>query len=215
MSRKNSPDPDDAELPAPRTARQRRAAPVPAVPDDLMDEVQDIPETRDLIPYSSERQGEFDAMVAARVAETQKAPLYPIPPELAPEYRPYWIELVNSFEKGFFHPVDIPLMRLWCRAAHDIDRCNQLIREEGDIVWGAKGPMMNPRVKVRGIAEAVLFNLSTKLRAQPASRGNSTEFQRNDGKAATTRQANQTIEADEDLLMGAQQRGQSHQGRLN
>lgn len=208
MPRKNSPDPD--ALPPPRTARQRRAR--PSVPDDIVDIPDDlvIPE-REPIPFRSDRLELIEQTMANRL---KGKPLYPYPPELMEAHKPFWLELVNSFEEGFFHPADVPILKLYCRCAHDIERCNQLIEEEGDVVWGSKGPMVNPRVKVRSASEAVLLNLTTKLRAQPASRGNSTEFQRGDQKAANKRQGDATIEEDEDLLLGnAERRGGSHGDR--
>jgi phage terminase small subunit len=177
------------------------------VPDDL-DEIDDFPEERELIPFASEKQATMDKAIAGRM---KGKPNYPYPVEMKEHFRPYWLELVNSFEEGFFHPADVPILKLYCRCAHDIERCNQLIEEEGDVIMGSKGPMVNPRVKVRSAAEAVLLNLTTKLRAQPASRGNSTEFQRNDAKAANRRHGDQVIDEDEELLLGAaERRGQAH-----
>lgn len=206
MPRKSS-NPDALALPPPRTARARRAR--PSVPDDL-DEIDDFPEVEDRepIPFRSNRLEVVEQTMAKRI---KGKPLYPYPAELPEAHKPFWLELVNSFEDGFFHPADVPILKLYCRCAHDIERCNQLIEEEGDVIWGAKGPMVNPRVKVRSASEAVLLNLTTKLRAQPASRGNSTEFQRNDAKAANRRHGDQVIDEDEELLLGAaERRGQAH-----
>lgn len=179
---------DDLPIPPPR-AGGRRASDDDDGPDPLL---------ADNIPFTNERVRELEKVVAARV---KGKPQFPYPDELNPEHRPYWLELVNSFPKGYFTPTDVPLLKIFCRAAHDVDRCNKMIEEEGDVIPGAKGPQINPRVRVRKIAEDLMMTIATKFRAQPASRDNTTNSKRNQRKHQTEVEAQQTVEGDEDGLL--------------
>lgn len=186
------PDTDD-ELPEPRS--RRRARPAPAEIDPLDEE---MPE-REPIPFTNDEVTRVEQIMKNRL---KKAPVFPFPPELREEHKPYWTELVNSFPHDHFTMGDVVAMKLYCRCAHDIDRCNELIVSEGDVIHGPRGPMVNPRVKVRSTSETVLMSILTKFRNQPASRANSENFQTRQGKKNAEQAADDMVEGDEDDLLG-------------
>lgn len=110
-------------------------------------------------------------LTAALQAKLTGQPVFAYPQELKEQLRPYWVELVNAKPHDYFSPGDVPLMKLWCRVAADIDRLDREIEEEGSVVLNARGnPIVNPRVVVRSLAETRLLSLAAKLRTQPSSR---------------------------------------------
>lgn len=166
--------------------------------DDEIDRMQDAPEMRGL-PTTNRRADELSAAMQARV---KGKPRYAPPPELNPKYRPYWIELVNSFPVDHFQDADLPLLKLYCRCAFDVDRLTEMIEEEGEVVLGAKGPIINPRVRVRNSAENQLLAISTKFRAQPASRGHADNYRGRQGKATAGNNGAKTVADSNGLLAG-------------
>lgn len=98
-------------------------------------------------------------------------PVFPYPSDLREEYKPYWLTLVNSKPADYFTNGDIPLLKMYCRAAWEVDELDVQIRREGHTIEGAKGGMiLNPAVTARSIAETRILSLATKLRCQPSSR---------------------------------------------
>lgn len=191
---------DDFDLPLP-PARSRRRAQVDDDGGDPLDTGDDEP-----IPFTSPRVEALEKIMQAR---SKGKPLFPYPLEMPEIHRPYWLELVNSFPTNHFTAGDIPLMKLYVRCAHDVDRCNKLIEDEGDVIMGPKGPTVNPRVRVRAVSEGHLMTLATKFRAQPASRQNTDNFQVDAGKAQVTARAGQVVDEDEDGLLAGGSRVRS------
>jgi phage terminase small subunit len=157
------------------------------------------------LSQGNRRTEELNAAMQARLHGEAK---FPYPPELRDELRPFWLELVNSFPKDHFQASDVPMMKLYCRAAYDIERISLKLDEEGEVVFGPKGnPMVNPRVKVRTDAQNMLLMISTKFRNQPASRTNTENHKNRQGKASAANQAADTLAEDEDsgdsLLAGS------------
>lgn len=178
-------------------ATRRRGTPPPPN-DDFDDAIDDAPEI-ELPQFTNRKSEELSAAMQARV---NGIPRFKYPPELPQQYRPYWIELVNSFPKDHFQDADLPLLKLYCRAAFDIERLDRLIEEEGDVVMGGRGVILNPRVKARSIAENVLLSISTKFRAQPASRVNTENYKGRQGKAAAGNRGAERIGESDGLLAG-------------
>lgn len=131
-------------------------------------------------------------------------PVFPYSSTLPEEHREIWLRTVNTKTGDYWSKGDIPLLELYCRNAHDINRLTQEIMEEGEVIFNANGnPVVNPKVAIRGYAEARLMGLCTKLRLQPSSRMNSD----NEGHQLKKKQkavaAAKTIHEDQDdLLMG-------------
>ncbi len=163
-------------------------------PDVLREPAMEVVPNRE---KTNRRVAELKKAVAARAGK----PIVPYPPELAEEYKPYWCELVNSFPKDHFNKSDTTLLKMWCRTAHDVDRLTLAIAEEGEVVLGGRGPVLNPRIKARNVAENLLMTLSTKFRAQPASRTNSTNHKNRQGKADSAAVGAASIDEDEDGLL--------------
>lgn len=182
---------DDLPMPPPRGRSRRTSA------DDDGGDPLSMPE-QESIPFTNDKVRQVEIHMAARAKGT---PVFPYPAELNQEHKAYWLELVNSFPKGYFTAADIPTLKIYCRAAHDVDRCNKLIEEEGDVIMGGKGPTINPRVRVRKVSEDLIMTIATKFRAQPASRENTTNNKRNQAKHATAQNAAQTVDNDEDGLL--------------
>lgn len=185
MARKKS-----EQLPEPETA----------LPPEDEDQVEPIFEL-DGLPQRNRKSDELDAAMRARL---KGIPKFAFPPELPLLHRPYWLELVNSFPKDHFQASDIPMMKLYCRCAYDIERTSAMIEEEGEVVVGARGnPMVNPRVKVRTDAQSMLLAISTKFRNQPASRTNTENHKNRQGKAAAAGAAAEAMgeEAEGDNLL--------------
>jgi phage terminase small subunit len=198
MATRRRPAPDTLEgdheldelLPPPRGAVGRDTPPEDFAMDGL--------------PQSNRKTLELEAQLKARVSNT---PVFPFPPELRDALKPYWLELVNSFPADHFQVSDVPLMKLYCRCAYDIERTSLLIEEEGEVVIGGRGaPMVNPRVKVRGDAQNNLLALATKFRNQPASRTNTENFGNRQGKASKANRAAKAVEEGDGLLAGRQTR---------
>lgn len=153
------------------------------------------------IAQHSRRTIELEAQMRARVSGE---PVFPYPPELQPELRPYWQELVNSFPKDHFQVSDTTMMKMYCQCAYDIERQNIKIGEEGEVVIGGRGnAIVNPRCKVRESNRATLLALATKFRNQPASRTNTTNFKNRRDKATAAAGAATSIMQDEDNLLAS------------
>lgn len=151
------------------------------------------------IPQHSRRTMELEAQMAARL---YNEPIFPYPPEMPKELRPYWVELVNSFPKDHFRISDITLMKMYCQCAYDIERQSIKIGEEGEVVIGGRGQaIVNPRCKVRESNRGTLLALATKFRNQPASRQNTANFNRNQRKSAIAGEAAQTLADDDEGLL--------------
>lgn len=195
---------DDLPMPPPRPRAGRRNA------DDDGGDPLDMPEP-DPIPFTSDKVRDKEKLVAGRI---KGKPSMPWPEELNPEHRPYWTELVNSFPKDYFTPGDIPTMKIYCRAAHDVDRCNVLIEDEGDVIMGPKGPTINPRVRVRKVSEDLIMTITTKFRNQPSARENSANGQRTMKNHATAEAGRKTAEEDEDDLLGGRAAANGKGARL-
>ncbi len=147
--------------------------------------------------------------IAAELAAAMKArqsglPVFPHPEELPDEHKPFWTELVNSKPHDYFTFGDIPLLKLYCRAAADIERLDRQISQEGEVIRNARGnPVVNPRVVVRSIAETRLMALATKLRAQPSARMDSINDKKQQEKKNNAEKTARTIDEDgDDLLAG-------------
>lgn len=179
--RKQSEVPED-DLPPPRPAAKRPAAKKVAArrraaaldPDDEAD-LMDAEGEEPAAPSFSRRMNSGDRqqaeLTAALQAKLTGQPVFAYPEELKEQLRPYWVELVNAKPHDYFSPGDVPLMKLWCRVAADIDRLDREIEEEGSVVLNGRGnPIVNPRVVVRSLAETRLLSLAAKLRTQPSSR---------------------------------------------
>ena len=210
---RGDPEEDD-ELPEPEAAVVRR-------PKNLRNAVADIPKQvrraarandaeidaqEDLgefemegVPQHSRRTMELEAQMSARL---HNEPIFPYPPEMPKELRPYWLELVNSFPKDHFRVSDITLMKMYCQCAYDIERQTIKIDEEGEVVIGGRGQaIVNPRCKVRESNRNTLLTLTTKFRNQPASRQNTANFSRNQRKSEIAGEAAQALADDEEGLL--------------
>lgn len=203
MARKNTDTDDLIDMPPPKSRAGKRRPPLKDTfvdDDDPLDDGQGPPEP---IPFTSDEVTRVEQLMAARRTPPKKdIHTIPYPAELPEHHKVYWDELVASFPHDHFTRGDIVTMKLYCRCAHDIDRCNIMIEKEGDIIHGSRGPIANPRVKVRGSSESTLLTILTKFRNQPASRANSENFQGRQGKKVEADHADRTIEADEDDLLG-------------
>ncbi len=189
-----------AKAPVRKRAQQRDSD----VEIDNMDD-EDPPErlrptTIEGFPQSSRRTQELEAQMRARWSNE---PIFPYPPELEEELRPYWVELVNSFPKDHFQVSDTTFMKMYCQCAYDIERQSLQIKEEGEVIQGARAPMMNPRCKVRDSNRSILLALATKFRNQPASRVNTENFKNRRQKAEAAVGAASAIQGDEDDLLAS------------
>lgn len=153
----------------------------------------------DGLPQHSQRSIELSAQMQSRL---HSQPVFPYPPELSPELRPYWLELVNSFAKAHFQVSDITMMKMYCQCAYDIERQTVMIETEGEVVIGGRGnAIVNPRCKVRESNRATLMSLATKFRNQPASRMNTDNFKRRKQRAAEAAQGADAVMDDPDGLL--------------
>ena len=181
------------------TRRRRNTEDMPSPPGlDLENEDGDFEQSPLIGRQNNRRSEELQAQMAARLSNK---PVFPYPPELDEKYKPYWIELVNSFPKDHFQISDITLMKMYCRAAYDVERITLMIEEEGEVVMGGRGPTVNPRVKVRTDAQNTMFVLATKFRNQPASRTAIDDHQSRQKKATNAGNAARTIHDDDDGLL--------------
>lgn len=220
MSRNRANPEGEGDLPEPRPAAKRPAAKKTVRarqpdPDDLVDGLDDDEDDDGPPQRQSRRMSTGDRqqaeLVAALRAKATGAPVFPFPPELKDEHKPYWTETVNSKPHDYFNAGDIHLLKLYCRVAADIDRLDREIAEEGSVVLNARGnPIVNPRVVVRSLAETRLLSLSTKLRLQPSARYSSDD-DRSQGakkkKADAAARAMDDDDGDDDGLIA--------RGRLN
>lgn len=197
-------------LPEPKSAATRKKRPPPA--DDPMDtEVGgDSLPARNTRRLSTENRktAELQAILDAHDGK----PLFAFPAGLPKEHQKYWVEIVNSKPFDYFNNGDLPLLKLYCRAAHDIERHDAMLQTEGEVIYNTKGNLVvNPRVLVRSIAETRLLSLATKLRAQPTARMSSDNDKAQSEKKKNANSAARSLQGDEeDLLAG----GSSARGRL-
>lgn len=200
-SSKPSLDDDIDSMPAPRSRRRAANPRLPVMDMDGDDPLDDGRDEREPIPFTNDEVTRIEQLMAKRIGAKFWEPTT-YPEELPESHQVYWQELVSSFPADHFTRGDIVAMKLYCRCAHDIDRCNRMIEQEGDVVNGPRGPIVNPRVKVRQGSEATLLNILTKFRNQPASRANSENFQQRQGKKTASDHADHVVESDEDDLLG-------------
>lgn len=177
-----------------------------ADPDELVDAIDPDDEGDELPERTTKRMAPGDRqsaeLAAALQAKRSGEPVFAYPPELKDAHKPYWAELVNSKPHDYFNRGDIPLLKLYCRAAADIDRLDEEIAEEGSVIPNARGnPVVNPKVIVRSIAEGRLMSLSTKLRAQPASRYDSENDRKQSVKKSKADSAAKALD-EEDAIHG-------------
>lgn len=132
-------------------------------------------------------------------------PVFPYPADLPEGHKETWLRTVNTKTGDYWSKGDVPLLKLYCRVATDIERLSEDIEVEGEVIHNANGnPVVNPKIVVRGYAESRLMALCTKLRLQPSSRMNSDGEERQGRKKAKAQLAAGTIkEDDDDLLAGA------------
>ena len=162
--------------------------------EDMEDDEGDEPQRRQTKRLSTGDRQSAELQAALKL-KANGLPVFPFPPELKDEYKPYWTELVNSKPFDYFNKGDIPLLKLYCRAAADIDRLDDEISREGCVIPNARGnPVVNPKVVVRSIAETRLMGLSVKLRAQPSSRYDSANDRKQTEKTTRANQAAQTLD---------------------
>lgn len=196
---------DDDGLPAPRAAAPAKKVARKTVrrrpdPDDLVDDMDEGDEeprrqTRRM-STGDRQQAELKAALRAKMTG---GPVFPFPPELNDEHKPYWTETVNSKPHDYFNAGDIHLLKLYCRVAADIDRLDREISEEGSVVLNARGnPIVNPRVVVRSLAETRLLSLSTKLRLQPSARYASDDDRSQGAKKKKADAAARAMDEDDD-----------------
>lgn len=141
---------------------------------------------------------------ALREAMHAELPVFPFPKGLNPDFYEIWVQTVNTKTGDYWSKGDIPLLKLYCRVAHDIDRLDQEILDEGEVILNTRENLVvNPKIMVRGFAEGRLLSLATKLHMQPASRMDSkNEANQGKKKGKATRAANVMSEDDDGLLGG-------------
>lgn len=197
-----------ANLSTAKPRKRKRPAPPVSEDQDLSDDIDDdgaggaadnAPPEMEGLPQQNRRTRELEAQMLARLSGK---PLFPYPEELAEKLKPQWLRLVNSFPQDHFQISDIPLMLVYVQCAHDIERMNIMIDEEGEVVIGGRGQaIVNPRCKVRDARIASMLALATKFRNQPASRVNTENFSNRQQKAGhAARGAQAAAEDDDDLL---------------
>lgn len=189
--------------PAKKTAAAKKTTRRAADPDEIVDGTEFDDDEDDAPPErTTKRMAPGDRqsaeLAAALQAKRSGEPVFAYPPELKDAHKPYWAELVNSKPHDYFNRGDIPLLKLYCRAAADIDRLDEEIAEEGSVIPNARGnPVVNPKVIVRSIAEGRLMSLSTKLRAQPASRYDSENDRKQSAKKAKADSSARALDEDD------------------
>lgn len=131
-----------------------------------------------------------------------ETPVFPFPKDFHQKYLPFWVDIVNTKAADYWTRGDVTLLKMYCRCAADIERLCDDIENEGEVIINQRGnPVVNPKVVVRGFAEARLMALATKLRMQPSSRV-ALDTEKNKGirkKAAAA--AARTVDADPDNLL--------------
>lgn len=190
--------------------------------DDLIDDLEDTDEDDEGYSPRAEREAAAEASRRLSVEKRKQAeleaaiekrrngePVFPYPVGLPEHHKPYWLELVNSKPHDYFNNGDLPLLKLYCRAAYDVERLDRMIEAQGDVYFTSKGARgMNPLIAARAIAETRLLSLATKFRAQPASRldtDTDKKQQRKKDRADAT--ADHLDEDEEGLLAGGKERG--------
>lgn len=131
-------------------------------------------------------------------------PVFPYPPGLPSSHQDIWRDTVNTKTGSYWSLGDVPILKLYCRVATDIERLTSEIDEEGEIIHNANGnPIVNPKIVVRGFAEARLMTLCTKLRLQPSSRMDTKGEDSELNKKGKAKRAAKTIEEDSDDLLAS------------
>lgn len=144
------------------------------------------------------------AQQALSEAMQSDKPVFPWPETLPEEFRDVWTLTVNTKTGDYWSKGDIPILEIYCRYADDIRRLSLEIKEEGEVIYNANGnPVVNPKVTVRGFAEAKLMSLCTKLRLQPSSRMDTKGEDGQHKKKGKATRAAETINEDEDNLLAS------------
>lgn len=131
-------------------------------------------------------------------------PVFPYPPDLPDDQKSIWCDIVNTKSGDYWTRGDLPLLRMYCRNVTDIERLAIEIQEEGEVIHNANGnPIINPKIVIKGYAEAKLMTLCTKLRMQPSSRYDvEVEASKTKKKAKANAAAHVINDDDEGLLAG-------------
>lgn len=129
-------------------------------------------------------------------------PVFPYPPNLPDDEKGVWLDMVNTKTGDYWNPGDVPLLKMYCRNVVDIERLSEEIKREGEVIENANGnPVVNPKIVIRGYAEAKLMTLCTKLRMQPSSRMDTKGEDNQLKKKSKANRAAKTINEDEDDLL--------------
>jgi P27 family predicted phage terminase small subunit len=131
-------------------------------------------------------------------------PVFPYPYDLDDKFKDIWRDTVNTKTGDYWSLGDVPLLKMYCRMAHDIHRLSEEIEAEGEVIINANGnPVVNPRIVIRGYAEAKFMSLCTKLRLQPSSRMDTKGEDNQLKRKVKAKRAADVIEADEDELLAS------------
>lgn len=149
--------------------------------------------------------GRRGAKAQAALAEAiSSEPVFPYPRDLPDKHKSIWRDTVNTKTGDYWNLGDVPLLRMYCRNAHDIHRLSDEIEDEGEVILNANGnPVVNPKIVVRGYAEAKLMSLCTKLRLQPSSRMDTKGEEGQLKKKGKANRAAKTLEEDSDDLLAS------------
>lgn len=129
-------------------------------------------------------------------------PVFPYPEELPEEHRKLWRDTVNTKTGSYWTKADTPLLLIYCRSVSDIIRLSAEIDDEGEMIYNAKNnPVVNPKIVIRGYAEARLMSLCTKLRLQPTARMDTNDEKNQLKQKRTATNAAKTMEDDDDSLL--------------
>lgn len=144
------------------------------------------------------------ATAALNEAIDEDIPVFPWPKTLPEEFRDIWTVTVNTKTGDYWSKGDVPLLEMYCRNAADIRRLSIEIKDEGEIIFNANGnPVVNPKIVVRGYAEAKLMSLCTKLRLQPSSRMDTKGEDSQLSKKGKATRAAKVISDDDDGLLAS------------
>lgn len=144
------------------------------------------------------------AMKALNEAVNDEEPCFSWPKTLPAEFRDIWTMTVNTKTGDYWSKGDVPLLEMYCRNAADIRRLSLEIKDEGEIIFNANGnPVVNPKIVVRGYAEAKLMSLCTKLRLQPSSRMDTKGEDSQLNKKGKATRAAKVIASDDDGLLAS------------
>lgn len=193
---------DDEDLPP--TSRRRSARAAGYTPED---EAAAAEEVSRRLSEEKRKQAELEAAIEKR---RNGDPVFPYPIGLPEKHKPYWLELVNSKPHDYFNLGDLPLLKLYCRAAYDVERMDRMIEVQGDVYFTSKGGRaMNPLIQARAISEARLLSISTKFRSQPASRLDTDTDKKQQRKKDRADKTAEYMDDDEDgLLAGSRKDGE-------